>query len=89
MIDSHLNFQGVKKILKKMACGIKTIAAIQKPFVIQTRLLRLQSLVFSHLQYSSVLLLGISQKLILLLDKQINWASKTIIYRRNINQREI
>ena len=64
MIDSHLNFQEeVKKILKKMACGIKTIAAIQKPFDIQTRLLLLQSLVFSfsHLHYSSLLLSGISQ----------------------------
>ena len=65
MIDSHLIFQEVKKILKKMACRIKTIAAIQKPFYIQTRLLLLQSLVFSHLHYSSVLLSGISQKLIL------------------------
>ena len=45
MIDSHLNFQEeVKKIPKKLACGIKTIAAIQKPFEIQTRLLLLQSL---------------------------------------------
>ena len=90
MIDSHLIFQEVKKILKKMACRIKTIAAIQKPFYIQTRLLLLQSLVFSHLHYSSVLLSGISQKLILKLDKQVNWALKTIIYRKkNMNHREI
>ena len=31
MIDSHLNFQEeLKNILMKMACGIKTIAAIHK-----------------------------------------------------------
>ena len=79
MIDSHLNFQEVKKILMKMACGIKAIAA--KLFDIQIRLL-LQSVVFSHLHYSSVPLSGISQKLILSLDKQINWALKTITYRK-------
>ena len=85
MIDSHLNFQEeVKKIPKKMACGIKTSAAIQKPFDIQTRLLLLQSLVFSHLHYSSVLLSGISQKLMLSLDKHINWALKTITYRKKL-----
>ena len=69
MIDSHLNFHEVKKVLRKRACRNKTIAAIQKPFDIQTRLLFLQSLVFSHLHYSSVLLSGISQKLIISLDK--------------------
>ena len=83
MIDSHLNIQDeVKKFLKKMACGIKTLAAIQKLFDIQTHLLLLQSLVFSHLHYSSVVLSGISQKLILSLDKQINCALKTITYRK-------
>ena len=69
MIDSHLIFQEVKKILKRMACEIKTIAAIQKPFDIKTRLLLLQPLVFSHLSSFSVLLSRISQKLVLSLDK--------------------
>ena len=68
MIDSHLIFQEVKKILYKKTCGMKTIAAIQKPFDIQTRLF-LQSLVFIHLHYFSVLLSGLSQKLILSIDK--------------------
>ena len=82
MIDSHLNFQEeVQKIPKKMTCGTKTIAAMEKLFEVQTRLFLLQSLVFSHLHYSSVLLSEISRKLILSFDKQINWASKTITYR--------
>ena len=67
-----------------MACGLKTIAAIQKPFDIQIRLLLLQSLVFSLLYYPSLLLLGTSHKLILSLDKQINCALKTIAYRKKI-----
>ena len=64
-----------------MACGIKSIAGIQKLFDHQTRLLLLQSLVYSHLHYSSGLLSGISQKLIVSLDKQNNWALKTITSR--------
>ena len=63
MVNSHLNFQEeVKKILKRMISGIKTIAAILKPFDIQTRIILLQALVFSHLHYSSSLLSGISRK---------------------------
>ena len=53
MIDSHLSFeQKVKKILKKIACGIKPLSGIQKPFDIQTHLLHLQSLaILIILQY--------------------------------------
>ena len=82
MIDKLLKFQDkVKKIFKKWQAE-KTIAAIQKLFNIQTYLLLLQSLVFVHLHYNSVLLSVINQNLILSLDKQINWALKPIIYQK-------
>ena len=66
-----------------------TISSAGSCHIIASLSVLLQSLVFSHLHYSSVLLSGINQKLIPSLDKQINWALKTITYRKNMNHREI
>ena len=55
-LDCTLNFQEeLKRVLCKMATGIKTLKHISRPFPQQTRLLLLNSLVTNHLHYSSFL----------------------------------
>ena len=55
-----------------MATGIITLYAMRDPFLIATRLLLLNALVFSHLHHSAILLTGISENLITTLEKQLN-----------------
>ena len=50
----------------------------------KNKILLLNSLVISHLHYSSVLLNGISQNLITTLEKQLNWAIKACFNRVKI-----
>ena len=59
-----------------MATGIKTLYAIRDVFPTATRLLLLNALVLSHLDYSAILLTGISENLITTLEKQLNWGIK-------------
>ena len=59
-LDQNLKFQDeVKNILRKRATGIKTFYALRDIFLNATRLLLLNALVLSHLQYSAILLIGI------------------------------
>ena len=81
-LDRNLNYQAeVKNILRKMACSIKTIYYVRDFPPEKTRLFLLNALVISHLQYSSVLLNGISQSLISTLEKQLNWGVKACFNR--------
>ena len=64
-LDRNLNYQTeVKNTSREMACSNKTIYYVRDFLSEKTRLLLLNSLVVTHLQYSSVLLNGISNSLI-------------------------
>ena len=95
--DESLTYQvEVKNILKKMACGIKTLYSIEDLFPEKIRLSLFNALVVSHLQYSSVLLNGhfsIEQNLKTTLEKQLNWGNKSnfpqkqvCVFRRSKNR---
>ena len=63
VFDQFFTFQDeIKNILRKMACGIKTLQSIKKPLPVKTRLLIMHALVISHLHYPAILLSGISAK---------------------------
>ena len=82
IIDKNLCFEReVKRVLQKMAIGIKTIYKIRDYLPQVTRILLLQSLVLSHFQYSSILLTGISQELLNSLEKQLNWGLKACFFK--------
>ena len=59
-----------------MVCSIKTIYYVRDFLPEKSRFFLLNALVISHLQYSSVILNGISQNLISTLEKQLNWGIK-------------
>ena len=81
-LDQNLNYRNeVKNILRKMACGIKTIYCVRDFLPTKTRLLLLIPLVISHLHFSSILLNGISRSLISTLEKQLNWGIKACFNR--------
>ena len=82
-LDRNLTYQQeVKNILHKMACGIKTIYCLRDFLQQKEKVLVLNSLVISHLHYSSILLSGISQNLVTTLEKQLNWAVKASFHRK-------
>ena len=61
LLDENLTYQVEdKNIPKKMAYGIKTLCSIRDLFPEKIRILLLNALVVSQLQYSSVLLNGIT-----------------------------
>ena len=71
VLDQFLTFQDeIKKILRKMACGRKTLQSIKKPLPLKTRFLIMNALVVSHLHYPAILLKGISANLMISLEKQ-------------------
>ena len=81
-LDQNLTFQDeVKSILQKMSCGIKCLYSIRDLFPEKTRLMLLNALVVSHLQYSAILLTGITVNLMTTLEKQLNWAIKACFFR--------
>ena len=81
-LDQNLTFQDeVKSILQKMSCGIKCLYSIGDLFPEKkTRLMLLNALVVSHLQYSAILLTGIFENLMTTLEKQLNWAIKACFF---------
>ena len=83
-LDQKLTFQDeVKSILQKMSCGIKCLYSMRDLFPEKTRLMLLNALVVSHLQYSAILLTGFSENLITTLEKQHNWAIKACFIALN------
>ena len=81
-LDQNMKFQDeVKNILRKLATGIKTLYAIRDTFPIATRLLLLNALVLSQLNYSATVLTGITENLITTLEKQLTWGIKACFNR--------
>ena len=81
-LDQNLTFQDeVKSTLQKMSCGIKCLYSIRDLFPEKTRLMLLNALVVSHLQYSALLLTGITENLMTTLEKQLNRAIKACFFR--------
>ena len=81
-LDQNLTFQEeVNHILRKMACGIKTLYSIRDSFPEKVRLLLLNALVISHLYYPAILLNGLTENLNTTLKKQLNWGIKACFNR--------
>ena len=81
-LDQNLTYEAeVKNLLKKMACGIKTLHSLKDFFPEKTRLSLLNALVISHLHYPALLLNGISQNLITTLENQLSWGIKACCNR--------
>ena len=76
-LHQNLTYENeVKHVLKKMACGIKTIYAVKQFSPEKICLLLLNALALSHLHYPAILLQGISQNLLTTLEKQLSWGVK-------------
>ena len=74
--DQFLTFQNeIEIILRKMACGMKTLQSIKKPLPVKNRLLIMHALVISHLHYPAILLSGISANLMISLEKTVKLGS--------------
>ena len=82
-IDNNLSFQdGVKQILKRKARQIKTIYILRNrmsTFLMKTVL---NAFVISHLHYLLLLIQSIDKNLLIMLEKQLNWAIRAC-YSRN------
>ena len=81
-IDKSLSYESqVKKILQKMATGIKTIKTIRTQLPTKTLETLLNSIVLCHLDYSALLIKETNQTLKNSLERQLNWALKTTFFR--------
>ena len=90
ILDNKLNFkEEIKRILSRMACSIKILKDIRNCFPIKTRVTLLNALVFSHIQYSSLMLVGIRKNLMITLEKQFNWGIKVCFKRKSLIARLI
>ena len=77
VLSQFLTFQDkLKKILRKLACVIKTVPLIKEPHPIKTGILLIIALVISHLSYPDMFLNGNSTSLIFSLEEQLRWAIK-------------
>ena len=87
IIDSKLKFDGeVKKILQRMACGIKVLNTLSKSLPEKTKVLLLNAIVISHLHYSALILIGLQKSILTTLEKQLNWGIKSIFNRRKYDR---
>ena len=82
ILDSSLSFHApIKKILQKMAQGIKTIDTIGQQLPKLSLVALLHCLVLSQFDYSAICLIQINATLMLSLEKQLNWALKRTYFR--------
>ena len=82
IVDIKLTFEyQVKSVLQKTALGIKAIQTIRNNLPKKCLKVLLHALVLSHFEYCNLLLTDISSVLLLTLEKQLNWALKTVFYR--------
>ena len=87
LIDSKLKFDGeVKRILQRMACGIKVLNTLSKSLPEKTKILLLNATVISHLHYTALILIRLQKSLLTTLEKQLNWGIKTIFNRRKYDR---
>ena len=86
-MDQNLKYElEVKHLLKKMACGIKTLYCVRELLPEKICLSLLNALVISHLQYPALLLNVISQNLkTTLLENQLSWGNKAWCNETNTN----
>ena len=77
IIDRKLKFNEVKKILQRMACGIKVLNTLSTSLPEKTKTLLLNAIVISHLHYSALILIGLQKSLLTTLEKQLNWGIET------------
>ena len=84
IIESKLKFDGeVKKILQRMACGIKVLNTLSKSLPEKTKVLLLNAIVISHLHYSALILISLQKSLLTTLEKQLNWGIKFFLIGEN------
>ena len=63
--DGKLNFDGeVKKILQRMASGLKVLTTLSTSSQEKTEILLPFAIVISHLQYSALFLLGLQNSIL-------------------------
>lgn len=75
--DEHLDYsKEVNKIVSKMACGIKAIQNLKYFLPLKSKINLMKSIVLSHINYSAILLTGITNRQCMLINKQINRAIK-------------
>ena len=87
-LDQNITYEKeVKPVLKRMACGIKTIYVVKQFLPQKICLLLLNALVLSHLHYPAILRQGISQNLLTTLEKQLSWGVKACFYRQKMLER--
>jgi hypothetical protein len=81
-LDQNLTFQPqISLILQKMALGIRTIYAMRDLLPLRARLVLLETLVLSHVNYPILLLTHITNTQLNSLEKQLNWALKACYYK--------
>ena len=69
VIDSKLkSHEELKKILQKMACGIKVLRKLGESLRVKTRRFLLKETFLSHIYYSDLTLSGLQQMLIKTLE---------------------
>ena len=61
----------MKKILQRMACGIKVLNTLSKSLPKKLKILLLIATVISHLQYSALILTGLQKSLLTSLEKKM------------------
>ena len=64
-----------------MAVGIKTVEYIQHKFPTTVLVMLFNALITSHSEYSAIFFTQISPPLLLSLEKQMNWAIKSVYFR--------
>ena len=81
-LDQSLTFEvEIKNILKKMACGIKTLYTVKTFLPEEFCPKLLNALVLSQIQHPTILVNGISHNLTTSLEKQLSWAVKACFSR--------
>ena len=81
--DSKLKSVGdVKKILRRLACGLKVLNTLSKTLPEKKKVLLLGAIVISRLHYSALILIGLQKSILTTLEKQLNWGIETIFIRR-------
>ena len=87
ILDNKLNFkEEIKRILSRTACSIIILKDIRNCFPIKTRVTLLNALVLSHIQYSSLVLVGIRKNLMITLEKQFYWGIKVCFKRKKYDR---
>ena len=80
IIYSQLKFDGeVKKILQRMACGIKVLDTLSKSTPENPKILLLNAIIISHLHYSALISIPLQNSLLATLEKQLNWGKIILI----------